>query len=63
MRVSEHFELDETQPSLDFVDVDVENDVRLFIDPRAFVGISSEWGTECVALVRDYFSIILYIFS
>lgn len=59
MRVSEHFDLDKTQPSLDFVDVDVENDVRLFIDPRAFVGISSEWGTECVALIRDYFSVLL----
>lgn len=59
MRVSEYFDLDETQPSLDFVDVDVENDVRLFIDPRAFVGITSEWGIECVALVRDYFSALL----
>lgn len=59
MRVSEYFDLGETQPSLDFVDADIENDVRLFVDPRAFVGISSEWGTECVALIRDYFSILL----
>jgi len=59
MRVSEYFNLNKTQPSLDFVDVDVENDVRLFIDPRAFITIPSDWGNECIALIRDYFSVLL----
>ena len=61
MRVSEYFNLNKTQPSLDFVDVDVENDVRLFIDPRAFITIPSDWGNECIALIRDYFSVLLVL--
>jgi hypothetical protein len=59
MRVSEYFNLNRTQPSLDFVDVDVENDIRLFIDPRSFIAIPSDWGNECIALIRDYFSVLL----
>ena len=35
MRVSEHFQLGRTQPTLDFVDVDVNNDT---IDPSFFGG-------------------------
>lgn len=59
MRVSEYFELDKTQPSLDFVDVDVKNDLKLYIDPRAFIAIPSDWGNECIELIRDYFSSLL----
>ena len=59
MRVSEFFSIDMKQPSLDFVDVDVHNDVKLFVDPRAFLAFHSDWGTECIALIRDFFSVLL----
>ena len=35
-RVSEFYRLGRTQPALDFVDVDVRDDVKVFLDPRAF---------------------------
>ncbi len=35
MRISEYYELERTQPTLDFVDVDTLGDTRVFIDPRA----------------------------
>ncbi len=59
MRISEHFALSMKQPSLDFLDVDIANDVRLFIDPRAFLIMPSEWGTECIALIKDFFTALL----
>jgi|ERR1700730_164616 len=59
MRISEYFNLDRTQPSLDFVDVDIEGDTRVFVDPRALRLLHSRWGDECVALVQSFFSTVL----
>ena len=35
MRVSEWFHLGRSQPSLDFVDIDISTDITAFLDPRA----------------------------
>lgn len=58
-RVSDHFKLNRTQPSLDFVDVDVYCDLRLFVDPRALRLLPSQWGDECVSLIQDFFSTVM----
>jgi hypothetical protein len=58
-RVSEHFALGLTQPALDFVDVDVVGDVPLFVDPRAIERLDSDWGQECLDLLRDFFERVL----
>lgn len=57
--MSEHYKLNRDQPTLDFVDVDVLNDVKLFVDPRALRLLPSVWGHECVALVQGFFSAVL----
>lgn len=59
MRVSEYFSLGRTQPTLDFVDVDIREDVKIFVDPRAIRLIPTEWGEECVALIQEFFSAVL----
>jgi hypothetical protein len=59
MRVSEYYRLDRTQPSLDFVDVRIDGDVRVFVDPRALRLLPSQWAAECVSLVQDFFGVIL----
>ncbi len=59
MRISAYYKLGRTQPSLDFVDVDVRGDARVFVDPRALRLLRSRWGDECVALVQNYFSTVL----
>lgn len=59
MRVSQLYGLNRSQPTLDFVDVDVEGDTRLFISPTALESLSSEWGDECVHLVQDFFRHVL----
>lgn len=59
MKVSEYFGLGITQSSLDFVDIDVINDVKVFIDPSAIQHLDSDWGNECVSLIQDFFQEVL----
>jgi hypothetical protein len=59
MHVSEHFRLGLTQPSLEFVDVDVARDTKAFIDPKVLKDIDSVWANECVALLQDFFSTVI----
>ena len=59
MRVSEYFNLNRTQAELDFVDVDVFGDVRVFLDPRSLRTLDSEWGAECRALLKNCFSTVI----
>jgi hypothetical protein len=59
MRVSEYYNLGRTQPSLDFVDVDITGDVKIFIDPPALRLVPSEWGDECVFLIQNFFQTVL----
>ncbi len=59
MRVSDYFHLNRSQPSLDFVDVDIHGDLRLFVDPRALRLLPTAWGAECVALIQNFFRHVL----
>lgn len=59
MRVSEFYELGRNQPALDFVDVDIYGDVRVFVDPRALRLLPSQWGDECVSIIQNFFQTAL----
>ena len=59
MRVSEHFALGRTQPTLDFVDVDVVGDVAVFVDPRALRLLNTPWADECVSLIQSFFTTVM----
>lgn len=59
MRVSEHYNLGVTQPSLEFVDVDVTGDTSVFVDPHAFTTMESDWARECVSLLQDFYGEVL----
>ena len=59
MRVSENYQLGLEQSALDFIDVDVTNDTKAFIDPRALRLLPSDWGNECVSVIQDYFQTLL----
>jgi hypothetical protein len=59
MRVSEHYKLGRTQPSLEFVDVDIRGDTRVFVDPRALRSIESDWSRECVSLLQNFFDTVM----
>jgi hypothetical protein len=55
MRVSEHYALGRSQPTLDFVDVDIVADTPVFISPKALTMLPSEFGDQCVHLVQNFF--------
>jgi len=59
MRASEQFGLDRTQGELDFVDVDIYGDTRLYVDPRALRLLTTDWGLECVSLIQHFFRAVL----
>ncbi len=61
MKISEHYGLKRTQAQLEFIDVDLLGDTRLFVDPRALRLLDSEWGERCVALIQDYFRHIIQL--
>lgn len=55
IRVSDYFKLGRGQGALEFVDVAVHADTRLFVDPRAFRALGSDWGNACVDLITEFF--------
>lgn len=59
MRVSEYFKLGRTQPYLDFVDVRLDTDLEVFVDPTALRSLNSSWGQECASMVQHYFETVL----
>jgi len=58
-RVSQVFKLGRTQGTLDFVDVDVIGDTKLFISPTSLAHLPSDWGDGCVYLIQNFFQTVL----
>jgi hypothetical protein len=58
-RVSEHYNLGRSQGELDFVDVDIDLDTHLFVDPAALRHLPGQWAHECVALIQDFFQAVI----
>lgn len=60
MRVSEHYELGLNQPALEFLDVELSTDTRVFVDPYAFRFIEADWAQEAVSLLQDFYTEVLH---
>ena len=48
-----------SQAELDFVDIPLETDIRLFVDPYALSVASDTWLLECNDIVIGYFELLL----
>lgn len=59
MRVSDYYSLGRTQPYLDFVDIKLDIDVAVFVDPTAINSLRSTWGHELQSLLQVYFEAVL----
>lgn len=59
MRVSDYYQLGVRQAALDFVDVDIEGDVPLFVDPRALRLSDGAWANDCVSLIQVFFDSVV----
>ena len=58
---SKYHRLSKSQAELDFVDVDITNDIPLYIDPYAFTTRDDDWSTSCHHLVVSYFQTVLTV--
>lgn len=59
MRISQFFKLNKEQPYLDFVDIRLDTDLPVFIDPGRLRSLQSVWASECLSLLQDYFNTVL----
>src|ERR1051325_1118001 len=59
VRFSDYFKLGKTQAELDFVDVPLDTDIPLFVDPYALSLDDDPWFVECNDLVVDYFQFLI----
>jgi hypothetical protein len=56
---SNRFNLNKTQSVLDFVDVPVNGDIQLFIDPFAISQRSDPWCINCHSILVSYFQLVI----
>lgn len=59
MRFSQHFGINADQSELDFVDVFLDRDIELFIDPYAIATRNDAWSAECAASVNSFFQQVI----
>lgn len=59
MRFSEYFGLKKSQAYLDFVDVPLDTDLAVFLEPLAIKTLQSTWGDELASLLQSFFETVL----
>src|SRR3954449_4040981 len=59
MDISRYFKLRKTQAELDFVNVDPQRDIPLFVDPYALEIKNNEWSTKCADDIRSFFTAVV----
>ncbi|CCG88103.1 hypothetical protein [Erwinia piriflorinigrans] len=59
MKFSEAFGIYGRQVGLDFIDIPLHTDLRLFLDPTMIKALKSQWGRSLVLALQDYFADIM----
>ena len=59
MLISQALGLNISQPMLDFVDIDVDLDFPLYVDPIGFINPVDRFAAECQADLQDFFQTVL----
>ena len=60
-KVSQFYGLGRSQATLDFVDVDIVSDTKVFVSPRALSLLDTDWGDGCVYLLQNFFETVVQL--
>lgn len=60
-RFSDHFRINKPQSQLDFVDIPLDTDVSLYLDPYALSVSGNDWLRECGNIVVNFFDYFLSV--
>jgi hypothetical protein len=63
MRISRRFHLNRSQAELDFVDIDTNRDLRVFVDPYFLASRQDPWSTSASHTIRNFFSYFIGLIS
>lgn len=55
MKISEHFGLNKQQFELDFIDVNLDIELPLFLDAHVFSKKNDIWSKKCFSIIDDFF--------
>src|SRR5882724_7768120 len=55
MRISQRFNLNKKQAELDFIDIDTNSDIPLFLDPHFLAHKNDNWSREATRTIRSFF--------
>lgn len=58
-RFSDHFGIPKGQSQLDFVDIPMDTDIELYVDPYALHVSPVDWLRQCGDLVANYFQVLI----
>lgn len=63
MRISEIYKLNRQQNELDFVDIDIDNDMPLFLDPYFLSIRNDRWSISAHRTLANFFQYMLFLFE
>lgn len=55
MKISEVYKLNKKQHELDFIDIDVDKEIPLFLDAYIFSVKEDPWSSKCNSVIEDFF--------
>lgn len=59
MKVSKYYGLSRGQAALKFLDVDIEKDLKLFLNAKAIRSLKTPWSDHCEELLSSFFNEVL----
>ena len=60
IRFSDYFGINKSQAELDFVDIPLNTDIELYVDPFAIFLDKDIWFNKCNNLIIDFFDRLIY---
>lgn len=63
MKISEIYNLNKTQAELDFVDINIREDIPLFLDPFFLSLRKDNWSIEASRTIRDFFQRVITLIT